>query len=105
MKTINFEDIKYFLKQKVIDQIAYMGVFEDLGDKVKVCMMSDFGNVKKGEVAIVDKSTIVERCKEGSCEIISPDEYRENHELYLSKMRQSRAQENRLFVSCLGYLS
>jgi len=76
MKTINFEDIKYFLKQKVADQTAYMGAFEDLGDKVKVCMMSDFGNVKKGEVAIVDKNVITQRCKESSCEIISPDEFK-----------------------------
>lgn len=76
MKTINLEDIKYFLKQKVVDETAYMGVFEDLGDKIKVCMMSDFGNVKKGEVATVDKNVITQRCKEGSCEIISPDEFK-----------------------------
>ena len=76
MNVINLEDIRYFLKQKVVDRIAYMGVFEDSGDEVKVCMMSDFGDVKKGEVAIVDKNVITQRCKEGNCEIISLDEFK-----------------------------
>jgi hypothetical protein len=77
MNEINLDDIKFFLKQKVLDQTSYMGVIEDLGEKVKVCMMFDFGNIKKGEIATVDKNIITQRCKDGSCEVISLESFKE----------------------------
>jgi len=78
MKTITIDDVKYVFKQNVdaVDMVAFMGVLEDDGKIIKLCMMSDFGDIKRGTIGMVEKSTIVKRCQEGSCEIVSTDSYK-----------------------------